>query len=83
MTPSRQLIGPDVTLTSRLLTYVAADWSRNYVAYLGCFNLNDRIRAVFRTVGAPVRVQMWGPSHGGGVWFYGEFCYILYKEKQL
>ena len=26
------------------------DWSRNYVAYLGCFNVNDRTRRIFGPV---------------------------------
>ena len=42
--PPRQLIGPDVTLTSLHWDLRHADWPRIYVAYLGCFNLNDRTR---------------------------------------
>ena len=67
MTPPRQLIGLDVTLMSFHWDLRQADWSRNYVANLGCFNLNDRAR-----ISVPVVRQIVG---------YLGLCYNLSSQR--
>ena len=36
---------------------LSSDWSRNFVGYLGCFNLNNRIRMCVPVVGPSGNVQ--------------------------